>query len=306
MNQKLLATLLFACVCLIWGTTWMAMEIAVESIPPMTATGLRFALAAPLLILAARKLDIPLMFPAGKRLEFVLISLFYFAAPFTLMIFGEQYISSGLASIIFANMPVVVLVFAVLVHKQRVHLHQVAGLLIALFCLIAIINNEMGVSSNGNIIGVIALIVAVLMHATIYTSVQSRCEGIHVLTYNALPCLVAAILLLLVGAITEQPQIADSSLASWAATGYLGIVAGIGGIMAYFQLNKVASPFQASICFLVFPVIALALDSAVNGRNISHDSHLLMIALVIGVLLCKLPLKVLTDLGAKFSFAVGK
>jgi len=306
MNQKLLAALLFTSVCLIWGTTWMAMEIAVHSIPPMTATGLRFALAAPLLILAAWKLNIPLLFPAGKRLEFVLISLFYFAAPFTLMIFGEQYISSGLASIIFANMPVVVLIFAVLVHKQRVHLHQVAGLLIALFCLIAIINNEMGVSSNGSMIGVIAMIVAVLMHATIYTSVQSRCKGIHVLTYNALPCLVAAVLLVIVGAIVEQPNVAEFTLISWGAVAYLGVVAGIGGIMAYFQLNKVASPFQASICFLVFPVIALALDSAVNGRSISHDSHLLMIALVIGVLLCKLPMKVLTNLVSKFSPATNK
>lgn len=290
MNNKLVAALLFISVCLIWGTTWIAMEIAVHSIPPITATGLRFMLAAPLLMFVARKLNIPLLFPKGKKLEFMLISLFYFAAPFTLMIFGEQYISSGLASIIFATMPVVVLLFAVLVHKQKVHLHQIAGLAIALFCLITIINNELGVNANGSMLGIIAMVVAVLMHATIYTSVQTRCQGIHVLTYNALPCLTAAILLLIGGFIFEQPQLASFTFSSWVAVGYLGIVAGIGGIMAYFQLNKVASPFQASICFLVFPVIALGLDSLVNDRNVSHDSLLLMIALTIGVLLCKLPL----------------
>ncbi|GIC78366.1 DMT family transporter [Moritella sp. F3] len=306
MNTKLVATLLFASVCLIWGTTWMAMEIAVHSIPPITATGLRFALAAPLLILAARWLKIPLMFPKGKKLEFALISVFYFAAPFTLMIFGEQYISSGLASIIFATMPVVVLGFAILVHRQKVHLHQIAGLAIALFSLITIISNEMGVSANGSLIGVGALVLAVFMHATIYTSVQTRCQGIHVLTYNALPCLVASVLLLVVGAFVEQPDFATFTLTSWLSVIYLGAIAGIGGIMAYFQLNKVASPFQASICFLVFPVIALGLDSVVNGRTISHESLFMMVLLTAGVLLCKLPLELISKRLTKTTVKVEK
>ena len=306
MNTKLVATLLFASVCLIWGTTWMAMEIAVHSIPPITATGLRFALAAPLLILAARKLNIPLMFPKGKKLEFALISVFYFAAPFTLMIFGEQYISSGLASIIFATMPVVVLAFAVLVHRQKVHVHQIAGLAIALFSLITIISNEMGVSANGSLIGVGALVLAVLMHATIYTSVQTRCQGIHVLTYNALPCLVASVLLLAVGAFIEQPDFSTFTSTSWLSVIYLGVVAGIGGIMAYFQLNKVASPFQASICFLVFPVIALGLDSAINGRTISHESLGMTLLLTMGVLLCKLPVELIAKYVTKTAAKVEK
>ena len=306
MNKKLIATLLFASVCLIWGTTWMAMEIAVHSIPPITATGLRFALAAPLLIFAAHKLNIPLLFPKGKKLEFALISVFYFAAPFTLMIFGEQYISSGLAAIIFATMPVVVLAFTVLVHRQQVHVHQIAGLAIALFSLITIISNEMGVSANGSLIGVGALVLAVFMHATIYTSVQNRCQGIHVLTYNALPCLVAAVLLLAVGALVEQPDFSTFTLTSWLSVIYLGVIAGIGGIMAYFQLNKVASPFQASICFLVFPIIALGLDSAINGRTISHESLLMTLMLTVGVLLCKLPVELISKRFARTTVSIEK
>ncbi len=46
MTHRTLTALLFSSVCLIWGTTWLAMEIAVESIPPIFATGLRFLIAA--------------------------------------------------------------------------------------------------------------------------------------------------------------------------------------------------------------------------------------------------------------------
>ena len=85
-----------------------------------------------------------------------------------------------------------------------------------------------------------------------------------------------------------------------------GAIAGIGGIMAYFQLNKVASPFQASICFLVFPVIALGLDSVVNGRTISHESLVMMVMLTAGVLLCKLPLELITKRFARTAINVEK
>lgn len=300
MNKQLITLLLFISVCLIWGTTWLAMEVAVESIPPITATGFRFLLASPLLILLAYKQGVSLRFPKGKKVEFMLISLFYFALPFTLMIFGEQFISSGLAAIIFATMPVVILLFSVIIKGQRVALPQVAGLLIALASLIAIISNEMDISSNGSVIGVIALIVAVFMHASIYTSVQDRCKGIHVITYNALPSLAAAVLLLITGAIVEQPNLAQVSDNSLIAILYLGTVAGIGGIMAYFQLNKFASPFQASICFLIFPVVALTLDAAINDRMLSHESMELMLILSVGVLLCKLPKETITSIKKYF------
>ncbi|WP_257797909.1 DMT family transporter [Psychromonas sp. CD1] len=298
MNKKIITTLLFVSVCVIWGTTWMAMEMAVQSIPAITATGLRFLFSAPLLILLACKCKVPLFFPKDKKQEFILISLFYFAFPFTLMIYGEQYISSGLASLIFANMPVIMLVFSLFRHKQKIQFHQCLGLGVALVCLMMIISNEIGIKANGSIFGVIALFSAVLMHASIYSSVQNRCKGIHILTYNAVPCLVAG-LLLVVGTILEQPQWQTFTLLSFGAVIYLGVIAGIGGIMAYFQLNKMASPFQASLCFLIFPVIALALDSLVNGRNISHDSYLLSVILLLGVFMCKLPLSTLNKIKIK-------
>ena len=289
MNTKTQVSLLFIVVCFIWGTTWLAMELAVATIPPITATGIRFAVGAPLIILLARMKGVPIWFPKGKGLEFILISLFYFAIPFTLMIFGEQFISSGLASIIFANMPVAVLILSVLLQRQKVAMHQLLGLIIALGSLVTIIGNEMSINSNGSLIGVVTLVAAVLMHALIYTNVQTRCQGIHVLTYNALPCLVAAVFLMITGYFMETPDLGSFSAISLGAVIYLGSVAGIGGIMAYFQLNKLASPFQASICFLIFPVIALCLDSLINGRMLSHESIFLTLLLMLGVLLTKLP-----------------
>lgn len=129
MMLKRLPMLLFVSVCLIWGTTWLAMEIAVQTIPPIFATGLRFVIAAPLLILLAKWLKQPLLFPKEKIVWMPVVVIFYFAVPFTLMIFGEQYISSGLASIIFANMPIAVMITSSLFLGLRLRKVQVMGLL---------------------------------------------------------------------------------------------------------------------------------------------------------------------------------
>jgi putative membrane protein PagO len=57
---------LFAVVCLTWGTTWLGIKLAVQTVPPLTASGLRFLLA------------FPFLFPRAQRGLFVLIVVFYF------------------------------------------------------------------------------------------------------------------------------------------------------------------------------------------------------------------------------------
>ncbi len=67
-HGKCLVTLaLFIIVSLTWGTTWLAMKVAVATIPPIFATGLRFLLASPVLITIAKLSGKPLLFPQGKR-----------------------------------------------------------------------------------------------------------------------------------------------------------------------------------------------------------------------------------------------
>ena len=65
-SPRLLA--LYVTVVAIWGTTWIAMREAVETVPAITASGLRFAIAFPLLaLIVARRPGIPLATPRARR-----------------------------------------------------------------------------------------------------------------------------------------------------------------------------------------------------------------------------------------------
>jgi len=265
----------------------MAMEIAVSTIPPILATGLRFLIAAPILLILARLLKQPLLFPKPQQKWMGIVAIFYFAIPFTLMVFGEQYISSGLASIIFANMPIAVMVTSTLFINLKLAKHQLAGLIVAVVSLCLILMNEMQIGGESYFIGTLALGGAVAMHAFMYVLVQKHCSDIQVLTYNALPCLIAAAFLLVMSMFIEQPDISTFSANSISAVVYLGIIASVGGIVAYFKLGQVSSPFTASICFLLFPIVALGLSSMTSAQAISQQSLLMMVPLLGGILLTK-------------------
>ncbi|HGZ0401399.1 TPA: DMT family inner membrane transporter PEG344, partial [Klebsiella pneumoniae] len=250
---------------------------------------------APLLIIIAWVKKIPILFPVGQRLFQLAISMFYFAIPFSLMIYGEVYVNPGLAAIIFANMPVAILIASFLFLNEKTNSIQITGLIIALASLSFILITEARERTESQWTGVIALSSAVIIHAIVYTQCKKRCCKVSVISFNALPCFIAGVILSLVGSIFERPQLSALSLHSTLATMYLGCFAGVFGILCYFSLQKRASAFQASLVFLIFPLIAVSLESYIYGKTISTYSILLIIPLVIGILITLIPKKTVVD-----------
>ncbi|WP_337049252.1 DMT family transporter [Serratia fonticola] len=281
--------LLFIMVSATWGTTWFAMKIAVETIPPFFATGLRFLLASPALLLIAKYYGKPLLFPKGQRVFQLIICIFYFALPFTFMIYGEETVSSGMASIIFSFMPIAVVILSHCLLNHGITKVQVAGVFISIVALGVIINHESGTVTIQGWKGVAALAAAVILHAIIYVRCKKLCAEISVLTYNTLPCLGAGILLVVFGVIFEKVSASAISTESLLSVAYLGVVSGVFGIIAYFQLQQRVKPFHASLVFFIFPIIAILLESYITGQTISMLSLWMLPLLLTGVFLVLMP-----------------
>jgi len=283
--SRYITCLLFILVSLTWGTTWLAMRIAVESIPPIFATGMRFIFSAPLIMFIAWVTKAPLLFPPSMRWFQLKVCLFYFSIPFSLMIYGEIYVNSGLASIIFAYMPVAILITSCLLLKEKVTPIQIIGLIVSIIALIGILLEESQESAAGAWRGVMALTAAVLMHAVMYAVCKKCGYTISVVTFNALPCLGAGLILLPIGFYFESPIFSQFSSYSLLAIIYLGVFAGVFGILSYFALQQRVSSFQASIVFLVFPLIAVGLEKYIYGYVLSQNAMLLMMPLFLGIFL---------------------
>lgn len=284
-KRQIIILVLFSLVSITWGTTWIAMKIAVETIPPMFATGMRFILSSPIIILIAWLTKAPLMFPVGLRKFQLAVCVFYFGIPFTLMIYGEVYVDSGLASIIFANMPVAILITSIIFINERVSILQVIGLAIALISLSSILLYDSSISAENSWLGICSLVLAVIIHSIMYVKCKKISKKISVSTFNALPSFVAGIILIVVGISFENPTPADFSIKSMLSILYLGVFAGVCGILSYFELQKRVSSFHASIVFLVFPIIAISIEGYVYDKAITPNLAMLVASLLFGVFL---------------------
>ena len=103
--------ILYFIVCLTWGTTWIGIKIAVESVPPLFASCLRFVIAFPFLLFFTLLNKAPIFFPKEQRIFFIILILFYFTVPYYLLSYAEQYVSSGLTSLLFSTMPIFSIIF---------------------------------------------------------------------------------------------------------------------------------------------------------------------------------------------------
>ena len=106
--ERLLIVVIFGFLSLIWGTTWAAIRIGLEGIPPFTGVALRFAVAAVMLLLYARLAGVS--FGRGRRERWLWVSnaVLSFSASYGVVYWAEQWVPSGLGAVIFSTYPLMV------------------------------------------------------------------------------------------------------------------------------------------------------------------------------------------------------
>lgn len=288
---SLVTAVLFLVVCISWGTTWLGIKIAVESVPPLTAAGLRFLIAFPLFLLSARLRHETIFFPRRLLAFFVFVTLGYFSVPYYLLNYGEQYVASGLTALLFSSMPVFILIFSAIFLRERIYLSQILGIAIGFGSLFMIIRSQGLHLDYTELLGVLAILLAAIMHALSYVITKRQGADIGVITFNTLPIGIAGLGLFMAGLVMEHPNLSAVTSRSWAALIYLGLVASVGGFIVYFFLLKRLSPVVLSFVFIIFPVFAVIIGAWYEGVAISRELIGFTVLLLAGFAITKLPIE---------------
>ncbi len=110
--------LAFAAIYVLWGSTYLAIRIAVQQVPPLFAAGVRFFLAGTLLYAVMRFCGRPR--PAGKEWGSLIgISLLMFAVTYGAVFWAEQQVPSGFTSVLEATIPLITIGLEVFVFRQQ-------------------------------------------------------------------------------------------------------------------------------------------------------------------------------------------
>jgi drug/metabolite transporter (DMT)-like permease len=110
--------LAFAAIYVLWGSTYLAIRIAVQQVPPLFAAGTRFFFAGTLLYAVMRFCGRPR--PVGKEWgSLFLIGSLMFVVTYGAVFWAEQYVPSGFTSVLEATLPLITIALEVFVFRQQ-------------------------------------------------------------------------------------------------------------------------------------------------------------------------------------------
>lgn len=263
----------FAAVYVIWGSTYLAIRFAIESIPPFSMAGVRFLVAGLILMGWARARGVPAPTRAQVRDGAVVGGLLLLGGNGA-VVWAEQWVPSGLVALLVATVPLwMVLLDWLWSDGARPSAGLWGGLVWGLFGVgLLVSGREMGGGGSRELAGGLVVLFGALSWAA--GSIYSRSARVPPAPRmaTALQMLWGGGMLLAVGGATgEWPRwaAATPSTRSVLALAYLVVFGSLVAFAAYIWLLTVTTPARVSTYAYVNPVVALVLGWALAGEPLT-------------------------------------
>lgn len=252
----------------VWGTTWSAIQIGLERTPPIGGVAIRFLLAGALLWAIARARGIPLGRKKYEKSLWWINATLAFALSYGIVYWAEQWVPSGLVSVLFATYPLfIALIAQFALPRERLSRGEGVGMVLAFAGVATIFSADFG--TLGGRAGFIAAVVMLASPAAaaVATICVKRWGGsIHPLSLTAVPMMLAGAAMGLVALVFERgrPYVWDA-----AAIGVLLYLSIIGSALTftlyYWLLAYLPAKRMALIAYLI-PLIAVTIGTLRGER----------------------------------------
>jgi drug/metabolite transporter (DMT)-like permease len=260
------AWILFATVGVIWGVPYLFIKIAVEELSPSVVAWSRLALAAAVLLPLAWRMGA--LRGLGERWRILTaFAAVEMAVPWQLLGFGELHVSSSLAAILIATVPLFVALLALRFdHAERPTPTRLAGMLIGLAGVIALVGIDLGGDGQA-LLGALAIILVAFLYAVGPMIVKRRLSDVDPLGPVAASVGIAT-LLVTPFALADLPD-STPSADTLASVAVLGLLCSALAFLFFFRLIAEVGPGRATVITYINPVVALALGVAVLDESVT-------------------------------------
>jgi drug/metabolite transporter (DMT)-like permease len=148
-QRRFLTILCFALVYVLWGSTYLAIDIAVEKIPPALMCGVRFLIAGLLMLAYCHIAGQNIFFSPSRLAQLAVIGILLLMGGNLTLAYAEQYVPTGLASLLIAITPLWLLVLdTLLLNEHRISGRGMAGLALGIVGTVVLLWPELTASGN--------------------------------------------------------------------------------------------------------------------------------------------------------------
>ena len=285
-NTPPIAWAAFAVVCIVWGTTYLAIRIAVRTIPPLLLTGIRFTIAG-LFLLAIAKIRGE-AFPRAKLGELTLDGVLLVGLGNMPVVWAEQWVPSGPAAL-FVGMAPFWMVLLERLHRggDRLDLQRGIGLVLGFIgvMLLVIPGAAIGTLDRNYIYGFLGIQAACVAWQYGTLRAKYHLQDVPPLMTSAVQMFAGGIVVGIVGvAIGETARMSFASEGVMALA-YLTFIGGILTYTAYLYAVRYMPTTNLSLYAYVNPVVAVLLGWAILHEQLTWMSIVAMAIILGGVAL---------------------
>ena len=287
------AYLAWFAVCLIWGTTYLAIRISLETIPPLLMAAFRWIAAGGLLVLllALRGERLP---PRREWPALAVLGVLLLGFGNGAVVWAEQTVPSGLTAVLVATSPFWMVGFdALMPDGEAITVRRLLGLAVGFSGIVMLVWPELRFDGTGGgfLAGVLAAQIACAGWAIGSSYARKRGRGHasdeNVLATAAFEMLFGGVALGVVSLALREPARLTFTPRTGGALAYLIFVGAIGGFSAYAYALKHLPVATVSLYAYINPIIAVVLGTLVLQEPFNARMLLAALVVFIGIALVR-------------------
>ncbi len=261
-------TLLFL-LSVLWGGSFFFNGVILRELPPMTVVLLRVVLAALILLPLLPVYRLALPKGVSGWAPFFAIGLFNNVLPFSLIVTGQTYIPSGLASILNATTPLFTVIVMTAAGEEKLHAHRIAGVVAGL-AGVALLHGDALAFQSGQGVGILLCLGGAFSYglsALVARRLPSSSQPLGTATFQLMA---SAAMMSIVAGIVDRPwRLPLPGPVTWLAVIGLALLSTALAYIVFFQILRRSGATNVMLVTLLIPVTAILLGYLVLGEPVS-------------------------------------
>jgi drug/metabolite transporter (DMT)-like permease len=277
--------LVYALLCLIWGSTWLAIRASLESLTPFISIGARFVIASVFIFGLMKIRGVALQTDKESIRLYLLMGFLSFVIPFGLVYWAEQFVPSGLASVLFGVYPFFVALFSFIrIPEESIGKLKIAGMCLGFIGIVVIFSDSFNSDLSNLFLGMIAVALSGIIQAWIAVTLKKFGKHLNSLSMNFVPMLIAGITGLAIGLLTENLSKIKIDETAIISVLYLSFFGSVVTFTSFYWLMKKINVVLLSLIAFITPIVALLLGWIIYNETLTTQ-HIIGSIMVLGGLL---------------------
>jgi drug/metabolite transporter (DMT)-like permease len=275
----------FFIISTVWGTTWYAIRIGLETVPPFLSAGIRCGVAAIVLyaLLRLRGGSVPRNRVAWR--VYFSLGVLTIGVPFALIYWGQQYVPTGLSSILFGMFPVAVALLAQLMLKdERLTVFKVAAIALGFAGVVVIFASDIAIRDTLGVMGMLAILFSVFLQALALIVIKKYGDPVSPIAMNFVGMGIGACMLFVLSVMFESNIRVVWTLPALGSLAYLTLVGSVITFLAYYWLLKRIDAVYLSLSSFINPLIAVFIGSVALNERLSPTVFVGAVLVLVGML----------------------